>query len=730
MKQTQKPSKTRCCHASASPNAAALSLPVLSAGNTVRPSKRSRWRALSLVLVHVAIIGHIVHWLISGRTLSPVEPSETMYTLDKGEFNAGFFFFLAAILATAVFGRFFCGWGCHLVAYQDLCAWLLKKVRLKPKPFRSRFLFIAPLALAIYMFVWPSVYRWLAAAPLPKASNHLLTTEFWATFPGPIIAVLTFAICGFVIVYFLGGKGFCTYGCPYGGFFALADRVAPGNILVTDACEHCGHCTAVCTSNVKVHEEVALFGMVVDPGCMKCMDCVSVCPNDALYFGFSKPALGVKPKSSRRAVSYDFSLAEEIAMVVIGVVALLIFRGLYDQVPLLMAMGTAAILAFLCLKLVRVIGSSNVRLQSLQLKRGGLLTKSGWGFLAATLALLAFTVHSGVVQFSRWRGTVHARALNLGDEIWSPDYFVPYETDKFADSRMSTAITYLERMDRWGFMLTPLGLNELVRLYVAENRLEDAERLVRRLIAFRPEDPGLPWGLGNIARKAGRIDDAEKNYRDALEADKRHEGARRSLHGLLMGVGRVEEAFLLSKEAIALFPDDPHWSLDLGQSYMKLGRFSDAVGVLADLVARQPTNPRGHWLLGVTRLHLGDGRAGVEHLDRATQLDGNFAEAQFDLGLALLQLGDLREGEKRMKEVVRIHPEFAPAHDTLGEIAFLGHRFVEAASHFREYTRLNPNDPDGWDSLSLALQQIGDMDGASKAEARAASVRSGSLSGN
>ena len=105
-------------------------------------------------------------------------------------------------------------------------------------------------------------------------------------------------------VYFLGAKGFCTYACPYGGFFGVADKLAPGRIRVTDACNECGHCTAVCTSNVIVHREVKEFGMVVDPGCMKCMDCVSVCPNDALYFGFGRPSIGISTKK----VAKNFSL--------------------------------------------------------------------------------------------------------------------------------------------------------------------------------------------------------------------------------------------------------------------------------------------------------------------------------------------------------------------------------------------------------------------------------------
>ena len=85
---------------------------------------------------------------------------------------------------------------------------------------------------------------------MPPFTNHLVTSDFWATFPPLAVAVPFLFICGFMTVYFLGSKGFCTYACPYGGFFVLADKVAPGKIRVTDACNQCGHCTAVCTSNV------------------------------------------------------------------------------------------------------------------------------------------------------------------------------------------------------------------------------------------------------------------------------------------------------------------------------------------------------------------------------------------------------------------------------------------------------------------------------------------------
>ena len=45
---------------------------------------------------------------------------------------------LITIAVTLVFGRVFCGWGCHLVALQDLCGWMMKKLGIRPKPFRFR----------------------------------------------------------------------------------------------------------------------------------------------------------------------------------------------------------------------------------------------------------------------------------------------------------------------------------------------------------------------------------------------------------------------------------------------------------------------------------------------------------------------------------------------------------------------------------------------------------------
>jgi polyferredoxin/tetratricopeptide (TPR) repeat protein len=595
----------------------------------IRKSKTSRWRGAALLLLNLLMIAHILQWRITGKTVSPIEPSETMYTLQQGAINAGFIFFSLAILATLIFGRFVCGWGCHILALQDFCGWLLKKIGLTPKPFRSRLMVYVPLIGALYMFVWPTVYRSFTKPPhetlIPKFTNHLVTTNFWETFPSVSVAIPFLFICGFMTVYFLGQKGFCTYACPYGGFFGLADKLSPGKIRVTDACNQCGHCTATCTSNVVVHAEVKQYGMVVDPGCMKCMDCVSVCPNDALYFGFGKPTLFV-PKSNAIKRNYSVTWPEEIVGALVFLGSFLAVRGVYALVPFLMALGCATITTFLTLKAWRLFKARELSFYRFNLKSSGRIREAGWAFVAFSVAWVGLNAHSGWIRYHEYLGDRAFQKIQIPDELALAQkdpapWLGPIDRENIQEGKK-----HFQLASTFGLFANSEALPKLAWF---EYLSGDAERSVELLgnAAARQKGRGKALSLyyrGTILNRLGRYEQAQLSLDEALAERADLILARQEKGESLWHVGRKEEAMSVWSDAVQRNPRLALANNQLAGAERTLSRFQEAIAHENQADQFTPDDPFYHWVIGLRLQDLGMTELAEKHFQRAIQLDPEF----------------------------------------------------------------------------------------------------------
>jgi polyferredoxin len=516
-------------------------------------SSSPRWwsmgklRALSLLLVHVLVGLHIWHYLSVGRTLSPLEPSESGQTLTTGVINAGALCFALLIASSLVFGRFFCGWACHLVAYQDLARWLLLKLGVRPpRPPRSRLLPLVPLFAVYWLFGRPLVAGWRGGPPRP--SWDLSSTDLWATFPGPWMTAATVVCCGFLIVYLLGAKGFCTYACPYGVFFGVADRVAPGRIRVTEDCTACGVCTTVCSSNVQVAREVRLHGMVVDSGCMKCMDCVTHCPTQALYYGWgpARPRAG-KARREKPQRTFDLTWSEELFAAGVFAASFAIFFNLHRSVPFLLSVGLGAMTAVVGLQAARLATAPGVELARLALKRQGRITAAGRGFLLGVGLLALALVYGGWVQWHTQLGEryfdVVGKAREQGDA-------------ELAAHTAALASAHLEALAP-GWVLPTQGLGRMLgQLRLWQGRREEAVVWLRREVAAGSRNPQVSLLLGNTLRELGRPAEAHAAYRGAL----RHQWASPqgclALARSLASPAQAEARFFLVRGVLDEHPAD------------------------------------------------------------------------------------------------------------------------------------------------------------------------------
>jgi len=595
----------------------------------IRKSKTSRWRAAVLIFVQLCMVAHIIQWRLMGRTISPIEPSETMHTLQRGAINAGFIFFALAILATLIFGRFVCGWGCHILALQDFCAWMLKKIGLTPKPFRSRLLVYVPLIAALYMFVWPTVYRFFSPSEtgplIPKFTNHLVTNNFWQTFPSVAVAIPFLFICGFVTVYFLGSKGFCTYACPYGGFFSLADKLSPWRIRVTDACNQCGHCTATCTSNVLIHAEVKQYKMVVDPGCMKCMDCVSVCPNDALYFGFGKPAVAIS-KSSAIRKNYSLTWPEEALGAVVFLGSFLSVRSVYGLVPFLMALGCASVTTFLTLRTWRLLTTKELSFYRFGLKSGGKIQKAGWGFLTFSIFWVGLNAHSGWVRYHEYAGDRAFQKIQVPDELalaqTNPTpWLSPIERENALAGKK-----HFQTASDFGLFINGDALSKLAWFEYLSGDTEQSVKLLSQAAAHQKEQARALslYYRGAILNRLGRYEQARTSLDEALVERQDLILARQEKGESLWQLGRKEEAISVWTDAVQRNGRLALTSNQLAGAERSLGRFEEAIAHEKQADQFTPDNPLYHWMIGLRLKNLGMNELAERHFQRAIQLDPGY----------------------------------------------------------------------------------------------------------
>jgi ferredoxin/tetratricopeptide (TPR) repeat protein len=650
-----------------------------------------------LILVHVAIGVHVYLWWRSGAddgvrsTLAPVEPSEAMYTVQYGQLNPGAILLGAILLSTLIFGRWFCGWACHVVALQDLCAWMMKRVGVHPKPFRTRLVLWGTLVMAFYMFAWPAVHRWILtpafgeslpmylgrSAPWPGLETHLMVEDLWATFPPLAVAVPFLLVCGFVVVYFLGAKGYCTYGCPYGALFAPADRVAPMRIIVDDNCEHCGHCTAVCTSNVRVHEEVRDYGMVVDPGCMKCLDCVSVCPNAALSFGVGRPAVFAKPRDQaardRRAdhprgtPRYDFSLKLEVVLFVVWVAVLFGIRGTMGVVPLLFASGLAALATFGAAKCWQMLREPNVRAANFQLKLKGRVRIGGVVVAAVTLGMLGVTVWSSYVRlYLRDTAAVdHVRLMQQlnkdGGNVLLADYTPSAEARRLAEA--------------------------------VKAKLEKSDS--RR-------DGGVGWDLAPI--DSHRVAQARLVLKD-------YEGAQRAAVEILKR--EVPQSMPVAADLLQIMalrgwtPAQMHEQLDeITAVHPKPGAVALSKATLFAMEGK-----------------FADARAWIDRAFYADQ--ASHPAIQVEAARILALSGDAAEGKRRLDAAIAARPKNAELLVGRAVLAMVVNDAAGAEKDLRAATAVSPRNVQAWAMLAEILDATGRSDEAAKAREKSRSLRGG-----
>lgn len=190
--------------------------------------------------------------------------------------------------------------------------------------------------------------------------------------------------------------------------------------------------------------------------------------------------------------------------------------------------------------------------------------------------------------------------------------------------------------------------------------------------------------------RVGRLEDAEKLYRRILKRAPRHPDALHLLGLVEHQRGHHAPALRLVDRALRLAPATPFYLNTLGEVHRAQGDLDAAAAAFSAAIRAQGDYVEAHYNLGQLERNRGDLEAALASYERAVFYDPTFASAHNALGVTLRLLGDAVGAIDAFARAVQLDPTHADAHFNLavGHVLFDEHG--PALAHFKAAMQLRP----------------------------------------
>lgn len=194
-----------------------------------------------------------------------------------------------------------------------------------------------------------------------------------------------------------------------------------------------------------------------------------------------------------------------------------------------------------------------------------------------------------------------------------------------AEGRLRQADRLSDRLLRWSdepfFRILRGGV------LAEQGRYAEAEAIYRGLLAQTPDYGLAHYNLGLVLSKQGRADSAEACYRNALRQQPEFFAALENLGYLQLQAGRLKEAEATLRQASRLNPFSLTSLGNLGLALVRQGRPTEALGFLRQALRVNPEIPEIYVGMASAYLQMNNPASALEHCKAALTLRPGFPEA-------------------------------------------------------------------------------------------------------
>jgi protein O-GlcNAc transferase len=198
-----------------------------------------------------------------------------------------------------------------------------------------------------------------------------------------------------------------------------------------------------------------------------------------------------------------------------------------------------------------------------------------------------------------------------------------------------------------------------------------AEACYRRAAELAPEDATIPYNLGLLFQRQGRLDEAGAWYQRAIAIDAGLAQAHNNLGNIHLLAQRHAAAADCYRRALELDPQGIEALYNLGMALTGLGRDDEALTCYRDVLRRQPAATDAMCSIGAIFSARGAADEAIDWYRRASQADPRDYDAHLNLGRLLLRRADVDSlvgAERALRQAVGLSEAFGEAHDLLGNL--------------------------------------------------------------
>ncbi len=223
---------------------------------------------------------------------------------------------------------------------------------------------------------------------------------------------------------------------------------------------------------------------------------------------------------------------------------------------------------------------------------------------------------------------------------------------------------------------------ELVEQHRGAGRLDEAEALLKQILASKPKEPTAIHLLGIIAHQRGQLTQAIEHVKRAIELAPQTALFQANLGEMYRLAGRADLAIEHGKRAIALNPDYPEALSNIGVAHYERKEYEEAAASHRRSIELRPSFAQAHSNLGNALHALRDFEGAVACYRRAVEINPRFADAWSNLGTSLHHSGRYEDAMYALRRAVALDPNNPNAHSGLGILLLMHGDFAEGWAEY------------------------------------------------